>query len=55
MHKQWILTTKRGETIEGLSSDDAARAIEAIIAGQDPQTGRTDDTHEFELEMALAA
>ena len=55
MQRKWTLTTKRGETIEGLSSDDAVRAIQEIIAGKDPSTGRTDDTREHELEVALAA
>jgi hypothetical protein len=55
MQKQWTLTTKNGETVEGLSNDDAARAIRAIMSGQDDFTGRTQDTHEYELEVALAA
>lgn len=55
MQKQWTLTTKNGETVEGLTNEDAARAIHAIMAGQNPSTGRTDDTHEYELEVALAA
>jgi hypothetical protein len=55
MQKQWTLTTKNGETVEGLSNEDAARAIYTIMGGTDPSTGRSDDTHEYELEVALAA
>lgn len=55
MQKQWTLTTKNGETVEGLSNDDAARAIYAIMGGTNPSTGRSEDTHEYELEVALAA
>ena len=55
MQKQWTLTTKNGETVEGLSSDDAARAIHAIMSGHDLTPGHSQDTHEHELEVALAA
>ncbi len=55
MQKQWTLTTKNGETVEGLSNEDAAQAIYSIMAGSHPTTGRSDDTHEHELEVALAA
>ncbi len=55
MQKQWTLTTKNGETVEGLSNEDAARAIYTIMAGTNPSTGRSDDTHEYELEVAFAA
>lgn len=55
MQKQWTLTTKNGETIEGLSNKDAARAIDAIMAGTNPSSGHVEDTREHELEVALAA
>ena len=55
MQKQWTLTTKNGDTVEGLSSDDAARAIRAIMSGQDVTPRAGHDTHEHELEVALAA
>jgi len=55
MQKKWTLTTNNGETVEGLSNEDAARAIHAIMAGNNPSTDRSDGTHEYELEVALAA
>jgi hypothetical protein len=55
MQKQWTLTTKNGETVEGLSNEDAVHAIYSIMAGTNPSTGRSDDTHEYELEVAFAA
>jgi hypothetical protein len=55
MQKQWTLTTKNGDTLEGLSNEDAVRALYAIMAGNHPSTGRSDDTREHELEVALAA
>ena len=55
MQKSWTLTTKNGETVEGLTNADAVSAVYAIIGGTDPSTGNSDDTHEYELEVALAA
>jgi hypothetical protein len=56
MQKQWTLTTTDGETVEGLSSDQAARALRAMMSGEDVAPGRRrEETQEFELEVALAA
>jgi hypothetical protein len=55
MQKQWTLTTNNGETLEGLSSDEAARALRAIMSGTAVTPGRSQDTLEHELEVTLAA
>jgi hypothetical protein len=55
MQKQWTLTTKTGETVEGLSNEDAVRALYAIMGGINPSTGHSEDTREHELQVALAA
>jgi hypothetical protein len=55
MQKQWTLTTNNGETLRGLSSDEAARALRAIASGTNVTPGRSQETHEYELEVVPTA
>ena len=52
MQKLWTLTTKTGETVEGLSNDEAALAIHALMAGDNVPADRSEDTREHEIALA---